>query len=266
MGNVSIWLTGPGIPRRDLSKSDGRVVYSGCVECQIGQWIPSRSSSPSPQRPLHDKLVLEYKVSPSVYRFPHAICCNRMGQNASAGPWPELIMRSFVAGASNATFGGPFYGSWNRLLTTLFPPDTTFEVVPQYFPPMVQGRDSFGFLVTYIESSPVFIVEIKHPNDFVYHSNREEADLQVCRRFRDCAENLRIPILHGVSAFGTKLAFYKYHKASRRLEPRQITPDPNILTDTAPREWWSCDILEEEGANRFRAGVDEVKAMSANLD
>jgi len=110
------------------------------------------------------------------------------------------------------------------------------------------------------------MVEIKHPNDFVYDSNREEADLQLRRRFRDCANNLRIPILHGVSAFGTKLAFYRYHKATRQLEPRRISPDPDILTDTAPREWWSHDILEEDGANRFRAVVDEIKAMSANLD
>ena len=190
-----------------------------------------------------------------------------MGQNAQAGPWPELIMRSFfAAGASNATFEKPFYGSWNRLLTTLFPPDTIFGVVPQYFPPVAQERDSVGFLVIYIESSPVFIVEIKHPNDFVYGSNREEANLQLRRRFLDCADNLRIPILHSVSAFGTKLAFCKYHKASRKLEPRQIAPDRDILTSTAPREWWSCGILEEEGANRFRAVVDEVKAMSANLD
>lgn len=189
-----------------------------------------------------------------------------MAHGAQADPWPELIMRSFfAAGASSTTFGNPFYGSWNRLLTTLFPPDTTFEVVPQYFPPTARGWGFAGFvdfLVVYIKSSPVFAVEITHPKDFLCDSKREEADLQLRRRFHDCADNLRIPILHGVSAFGTKLAFYKY----RKLEPGKITPDVDILTDAAPREWWSCDILEEEGANRFRTVVDEVKAMSVNLD
>lgn len=193
-----------------------------------------------------------------------------MTDNAQAGPWPGLIVRSFViAGAYNPTSERPFYGSWNRLLTTLFPPDTVFEVVPQYFSPAMEGRDPVGFvgfLLIYIESSPVFIVEIKHPNDFMFPSSREEADLQLRRRIRDCVDNPRVPILHGVSAFGTKLAFYKYHKDTTRLEPSRIVPDLNVLNDTAPREWWSCDILEEEGANRFRAVVDEVKAMSANPD
>jgi hypothetical protein len=133
---------------------------------------------------------------------------------------------------------------------------------------MGQGRDSVNFIdfhVIYVQLSPVFMVEIKHPNDCVYDSNREEAELQLHRRFRDCANNPRIPILHDVLAIGTKLAFYKYHKYSRRLEPWRVSPDPYILTDTAPREWWSCDILEEKGANRFRIVADEVKAMSANL-
>jgi hypothetical protein len=56
-----------------------------------------------------------------------------MARNDQACPWPEIIMRSFfVASASNATSEKPFYGSWNRLVTLLVPPDTIFEVVPQY--------------------------------------------------------------------------------------------------------------------------------------
>jgi len=145
--------------------------------------------------PSHDKTTCLYssKVFHPVYCFPHAICCSRMIHNARAGPWPELIMRSFfVAGASSAISEKPFYGSWNRLLTTLFLPDTVFEVVSQYFPPTAPGRDSVDFvflLLIYVESSPVFIVEIKHPNHFVCDSNREEADLQLRRRFCDCQQS-----------------------------------------------------------------------------
>jgi hypothetical protein len=186
--------------------------------------------------------------------------------------WPEIIIRSFfVAGAASATFGKggkPFYGPWNRLLNTLFPPNTAFEVVPQYFP-ATTGRDAVDcvvLLLIYLDSSPVFIVEVKDPNDFRFASKREEADLQMRQRVRDCADMLCIPVLHGVSAFGTKIAFYKYHQATRRLQPRRIIPDPDVVTDTAPSEWWSYDILEEEGANRFRDVVDEVKAMCNNSE
>jgi hypothetical protein len=80
-------------------------------------------------------------------------------------PWPEIIMRSFfTAGASTATSEKPFYGSWNRLLNTMFPPDTLFEVVPQ-FPPITarEAVDFVGLLYTYANTTPVFVVGSNHP-------------------------------------------------------------------------------------------------------
>lgn len=184
------------------------------------------------------------------------------------GPWPEIIMRSFsIASSANTTLEKPFYGPWNRLLNTIFPPNTIFEVVPKFFPPTT-GQDAVDYVVLFlicIESSPVFIVEVKNPNEFRLASKREETDLQMRQCFRDCAEMLRIPVLHGISAFGTKITFYKYYGSTRRLEPRRITPDPDMVTDTAPREWWSFDILEESGANQFRQIVAEVKEMCSNV-
>jgi hypothetical protein len=184
-------------------------------------------------------------------------------------PWPEIIMRSFfVAGASSATSERPFFGSWNRLLNTVFPPDTIFEVVPQYFPPPVVSRDAVDFvflLLIYVNTSPVFIVEIKPPAEFSRNSKRREADSQMRQRFLDIAADLRIPVLYGVSAFGTKIMFYKYNKEANVLEPRRITPDPDTLTDTAPRDWWRWDLLEEEGAAMFRHIVEEVKRMCVEL-
>jgi hypothetical protein len=58
-----------------------------------------------------------------------------------------------------------------------------------------------------------FFLEIKPPGS-LYGSKREEADEQVRRRFRDPAPVLTIPTLHGVSAFGTRLAFYEYDLAN----------------------------------------------------
>jgi len=72
-------------------------------------------------------------------------------------------------------------------------------------------------------------------------------------------------VLHGVSTFGTKIALYKYHQATNVLEPRRITHGTETLTVTAPREWWSCDILEDEGARKLR-DVEDVKAMCADFE
>lgn len=188
----------------------------------------------------------------------------------STGPWSDIIMRSFfVASASSSTSGKPFYGSWNRLLNTMFPVDTMFEVVPQYFPPTISSRDSVDFvilLLIYVDSSPVFIVEVKPPSEFARNSKRQEADSQMRQRFLDIAPELRIPVLHGVSAYGTKIAFYKYNKDANVLEPRRIAPDPETLTDIAPWEWWCWDILEAGGAAKFRQIIDDVKRMCAELE
>lgn len=185
----------------------------------------------------------------------------------NAQPWPEIIMRSFfTAGASNATSEKPFYGSWNRLLNTLFPPDTLFEVVPQ-FPP-VTAHEAFDFVVLlfiYVNTTPVFVVEVKPPADFRFSSKRQAADLQLRQCFLDISFDIKIPILHGVSAFGTKMVFYQYDRATQLLDPASIVRDHHVLNDTAPREWWCYDIVEQEGADKFREIVGNVKKMCEDV-
>ena len=162
-------------------------------------------------------------------------------------------MRSFfIAGASSTTSEPLFYGSWNRLLNTLFPVDTMFEVVPQF--PAVTAHEAVDFvllLLVYVRVTPVFVVEVRPPADFPLASKREEADNQLRRLFRDLAPDLKIRVLQGVSAFGTKVAFYTYRQDNHRLEPERIVPDPSLLTDTDLKEWWGYDVLEEEGATKF---------------
>ena len=72
-------------------------------------------------------------------------------------------------------------------------------------------------------------------------------------------------MLYGVSAFSSKMAFYKYDQDTERMEPRNITADPEKVKDVAPREWWAFDVLEEEGARKFREVVEEVKEMCGQL-
>jgi hypothetical protein len=37
------------------------------------------------------------------------------------------------------------------------------------------------------------------------------------------------------------------------------------VTGTAPKERWDCDVLEEEGENRFKTMVEEIKQACAAL-
>ena len=87
-------------------------------------------------------------------------------------------------------------GSWNWLLNTLFPPDTIFEVVPQF--PAVTVREAVDFvilLLIYVNSTHVFVVEVKPPSDFRFILKRQEADLQLQKRFLDISPDMKIPVL-----------------------------------------------------------------------
>ncbi|KZT22287.1 hypothetical protein NEOLEDRAFT_1071902 [Neolentinus lepideus HHB14362 ss-1] len=187
-----------------------------------------------------------------------------MQPTTAPGPWPEILMHSFFV-AAVATSDKPHYGSWNRLLNTVFPVDTMFEVVSQV--PPVALREAVDFVVLlliYVEATPVFVVQIRPPTDFRLFSKRQEADEQLRRRLVDLALDLQIPVLHGISAFGTRIAFYKYDLGTRRMELRRIACDPELVADIAPREWWAFDIVEE-GARKFRAVVEEMKEMCGKV-
>jgi len=142
--------------------------------------------------------------------------------------------------------------------------------VPQFQSVALQGpRESIGIvavLVVEVDRHPVFFMEIKPFASFPYDSKREEADEQMRRRFRDLRQILAIPILHGISAFGTRLSFYEYDSATHVLQPEQnLRFHPSILADVAPVTRWDCDVLQKEGANRLRDVVRKVKEMCAQV-
>ena len=63
------------------------------------------------------------------------------------------------------------------------------------------------------------------------------------------------------------LSFYKMHHG-QPIQPSFI-PDPRqivfYMKGTAPEKWWDCDILENEGAKRFKSMVEEIKQACAAL-
>ena len=101
-------------------------------------------------------------------------------------PWPPRILAGF-AKLPDAPSEADFYGPYNKLLYTLFPPSSEFTVVPQYLP---GSRESAEFIVMFevmFADKPVLVLEVKSPARLQYTSTREDADLQIRIRIRDLA-------------------------------------------------------------------------------
>jgi hypothetical protein len=73
-----------------------------------------------------------------------------------------------------------------------------------------------------------------------------------------------LPVLHGVSAFGTKLCFYSITKEGL-VSPEYIPASPQCVTDTAPVVRWSYDILTVEGEAELRRIVQAIITECAHL-
>jgi hypothetical protein len=73
-----------------------------------------------------------------------------------------------------------------------------------------------------------------------------------------------LPVLHGVSAFGTKLCFYSITKAGL-VFPESIPASPQYVIDTAPVDRWNYDILADEGEAKLRRIVQAITTKCAQL-
>lgn len=182
-------------------------------------------------------------------------------------PWPAKISRAFaIEGDSNGAIDNRYYGAYNKLLYTLFPPDSDFTVSPNYLPSDINNMTDFiALFEVMFRDHRVLVLQVNPPQCLSMMSAREAADKQMRHRLSDSLElNLRLaamkvlPVLHGISAMGTKLCFYKLETASWRITPRPITSNPEYTIDPAPRDRWDCDILEAEGEQRLRSLVARI--------
>ncbi|KIN93438.1 hypothetical protein M404DRAFT_510354 [Pisolithus tinctorius Marx 270] len=161
--------------------------------------------------------------------------------------WPEFITQSFHSAISSDPIGteeSVFYGPYTRLLYLLFSFYGPYEIVLQY---KIRGSQD----------------EIEPAASLPVITRRQEVDNQMRERVGDLRANLAIPVLHGVSAFGTRLCFYKYDSRSRELTPQRIPEHPTRVTDIMPAHNWSCDVLNTDGMQRLQKVVEEVKEMCA---
>ncbi|KAI9573376.1 hypothetical protein HD554DRAFT_2055464 [Boletus coccyginus] len=142
---------------------------------------------------------------------------------------------------------------YTRLLYTLFSLGGQFEVVPKLKNRMTD-QDFVPVLIVAVDRHPVFFMAIKPPAAIPYDSERGKADGQMRRLFSDLGQNLDIPTLHGICAFGTRLSFYEYDSATQSMQPQ-----------VAPIGRWDCDVLQPEGADRLKGVAEKVKDMCAQL-
>lgn len=181
--------------------------------------------------------------------------------------WPLHVTQSFNSAAASdpaGTDSSVLYGPYTRLLYNLFSFDGPYEVLPQY---QIQG-DSINVTTIFVielQRRPVFWMEVNPSASFRFSSKRKEADSQMRKRVADMRVNLAIPVLHGVSAFGTRLCFYRYDARSQELTPHRILAHPTLVTEFAPTDNWNCDLLQADGAQRLKQVVEEVKEMCSQI-
>ena len=180
-------------------------------------------------------------------------------------PWPDFVTTQFSLVNRFTTDDSEYYGPFNTLLTALFPPSEDFQVAPQF----KRIKGSMDITIVFIimkRKVPVFFLEVKTHLALDHAPSRKEADNQMRDMFLYFSSgSFPLPKLYGISALGTCFSVYEYHPDTRRLTPRRIIPDPDVVSDTAPQERWNHDVMTPEGEAKFKQIVGEIKEMAAAL-
>ncbi|KAF8147892.1 hypothetical protein B0H34DRAFT_680070 [Crassisporium funariophilum] len=182
-------------------------------------------------------------------------------------PWIDTILEQFETVDRFTTDESEYYGPYNTLLTDLFPHTEHYQVTPQYKGPITPG--SIDFTTIYIvrkRKCPVFFIEINPFPHIDEISTRSKADQQMRDRYESfIGRNLFVPKLYGISAMGTRFSVYEYDKDTNALSPPSIPRHPTFVTDVAPASRWNYELLEDEGEQKMRELVSEVKRMCQDI-
>ncbi|KAI5809603.1 hypothetical protein DFH27DRAFT_459155, partial [Peziza echinospora] len=74
-------------------------------------------------------------------------------------------------------------------------------------------------------------------------------------------DSVKIDVLYGLSAIGTKLCFYTWTRETGGAEPIAIRMDQEVLIDTAPESRWNLDLLTTEGEEQLRLVIAYIKVV-----
>lgn len=181
-------------------------------------------------------------------------------------PWSDSVTEQFSLIDLFTTDESNFYGPYNTLLFEFFLPNEHYQVSPQ-FKRILGSMDFTGLYIVSKRKVPVFFLEIKTYLALDKLSSRAEADDQMHKRFVKFASgSIPTPKLVGLSALGTNFCVYELTTVDNQLLPDRIVPDPRFLIETAPKAWWSYDILSQAGEVKLREVVEEVKTMLVDLN
>ncbi|KAF8461281.1 hypothetical protein BDZ91DRAFT_737655 [Kalaharituber pfeilii] len=184
-------------------------------------------------------------------------------------PWDEYTLEQFQTTLPLGEYDeSRYYGPYNGLLSDLFPKQEHYMVVPQYKRLTQLTSVDVDFTTIFLvqqREHPVFFLEIKAAGHIHRTSSRAAADNQMREMVGNLCDDVKIPILYGVSAIGTKLCFYKYTKDTGKLEPALIPGHTKVVVDTAPRDRWEFDVLTHEGEQKLRDVIGDVKRMCTQL-
>ncbi|KAI5799187.1 hypothetical protein DFH27DRAFT_87171, partial [Peziza echinospora] len=93
----------------------------------------------------------------------------------------------------------------------------------------------------------VLFLEIKATNHISNILTRESADQQMNDRFKGLFDDVKIPRLYGISALGSKICIYTLDRDTGDFMPQEIPTSRGRITDTAPADRWSFDIVTPGG-------------------
>ncbi|KAI0740255.1 hypothetical protein C8Q76DRAFT_587287, partial [Earliella scabrosa] len=113
---------------------------------------------------------------------------------------------------------------------------------------------------------PVFFVEIKDPRNLGMASARDEADKQVRGRYDVFLKGCEIPFLHGISAFGHMVRFYKGVQSTGKISPPRVAVSKIYeLNNDYLQDGWGLDILSDAGREKMTTVAHEIGEMCAAL-
>ncbi|TDL30076.1 hypothetical protein BD410DRAFT_780605 [Rickenella mellea] len=182
-------------------------------------------------------------------------------------PWHPRVMQRFERVPIKPQ-ESDFYGPYNTLLHdhSLFPAAyPIFTVAPQS-PDATTGVDSLIEYVISYDSKPVFVLQINDPKRLANAAARRIADRRMRKILQNLAPLCPLPTLNGVSAFGTKLGFYRFSQLNLAFTlPFVVEGDTEVDADPAPQARWITDVLEQDGADKLKVIVGKIKEACGSL-
>jgi len=154
-----------------------------------------------------------------------------------------------------------YFGPYATLLDKLFGIGGPFDVVRRVDKSPYDADDGHLTFTVEFNRHPVLFIQVNAPSSLRFDSTRKQAHKRMRDHFLDLRPNLATPRLLGISAFGTRMAFYEYTAATNTLIPPAIAADPKLLDRVAPADRWNYDLLETDGVARMCQVVNDVNAM-----